>query len=127
MGNKSILKIKIDNVRPGIGDQSVKCPLLGGDIYFEQCIRINQTIDDVLNQVLMGITTPEQILDSPSCANGLINPKLKKYAEKITELKKDWGLCKKTCSGCKSKATNSPIIGSVEVKRTSLNPIKRGA
>lgn len=122
---KSVLKIKIENTRPGIGDQLMHCPLFGGEIYFEQCVRLNQAIDEVLHQVLMSVVTPQQILDSPSCANGLINPKLKKYADKIVELRNDWGKCKDICSACKSRATNSPLIGSVEAKRTSLNPIKR--
>lgn len=126
MSEKAVLKIKIENARPGIGDKLVNCPLFGGDIYFEQCYRIGQTIDDVYKQVLLKVITPQQLHDAPACANGLIPEKLRVYAEKILELKKDWGECNRVCSACRTAPNNSPIIGS-EPKSNypGLQPIRR--
>lgn len=124
---KSKLKIKIDNVRPG-ADQLVRCPLFGGEIFFEQCYRITQTISEVYKQVLVRFITPQQLQDAPACANGLIPEKLRVYAEKILELKKDWGECNRICSTCRTAPNNSPIIGSVEQAKRDyegLQPIRR--
>jgi hypothetical protein len=124
MSEKSVLKLKIENVRPGIGDQLVECPLFAGQIFLEQCVRVTQTIDAVYHQVLIKVITAQELHDAPACANGLIPEKLRAYAEKIVELKKDWGECNGICKQCQAVDKKSPIIGSeLKVDHPGLMPV----
>jgi hypothetical protein len=123
MSDKSKLKIAIENKRPGISDQVVNCPLFGGDIFLEQCFRIEQTIEEVYTLVLLDKVTSDQVTSEPFSVETQITPKLREYVKNILESSHGWAEAKRICTVCKSKPQGTGSWGYGDIGNPGLQPV----